>query len=75
MAVAACRWPGNTSMELLERERMVADAIILERAVRVLQRRNPKSSLPAVQLDRRNTAIGYMGGLAADLRREAEPGG
>jgi hypothetical protein len=39
MAVAASRWPGNRSMDVFERMRLVADAILLERAVGVLKRR------------------------------------
>ena len=44
MAVAGCRLPGNSGMELIERERLVADAIILERAIRVLERRFGESA-------------------------------
>jgi hypothetical protein len=63
MAVAGCRWPGNTGMADIERERAVADAIVLERAAGVLKRRSP---------DGLRYDVAWLEHYAGVLRKEAE---
>ena len=67
MAVAGCRLPGNSGMELIEQERAVADAILLERAIRVLERRFGETEpVPYMRA--------YLFNMALGLRSEAESG-
>jgi hypothetical protein len=69
MAVAAFRWLGNRSMaenQILERHKMVADAIILERAVRVLDVRDLDGEAVSV--------ADFLTRRAIRLREKAESG-
>jgi len=58
-------------MEKLERERLVADAILLERAVKVLERRFSRAIAEEVTAHTAVTWIRYAGQV---LRRDGEHG-
>jgi hypothetical protein len=70
MAVAASRWPGNRSMDVFERSRLVGDAVILERATRVLERVYPDAESDATL----NTVLTFLAYQARAWRLEAESG-
>lgn len=63
----------NRDMDKVECERMVADAILLERAAGVLTRRRPDPRWTVYSVrERHDTAIWVLKEKAAELRREAE---
>ena len=73
MAVAGSRWPGNTGMDIFERRRLVGDAVILERAARILERRKPVG-VPLAVMKAHVKAQGRLEWVARELRQEAASG-
>jgi len=71
--VAGCLLLGNRGMEKIERERLAADAIVLERAVRVLGRAYRRAALSDIPL-KTDTLLTLLRDLANQYRREAESG-
>jgi hypothetical protein len=61
-------------MEFMERERKVADAILLERAARVLKRRCPDLCAPLRARTEHEAAWALLLTRARELRQEAESG-
>jgi hypothetical protein len=61
-------------MELLERQKLAADAILLERAMRVMERRFPELTGLPRKAAQEHPAVAWTRNSARILRREAERG-